>query len=473
MNTPSAFTYEANKAAVILKAKKIADRQPVHLIFLIDISDSMSDGKLDSVKKSIEFLLPLLTPDDMVTLTTFGNSSDTVLLANYTTPDNVSSILKKVNELKTDGMTNMSSALMTVMNGMRDDPNYNGNPGHKTGVLLLTDGHANMGVSNSEGLQDIISRLMSENPLLSLTTVGYGKSHNAELLRQMATVGNGSYNVVYTLEDIATTFGEVLGGLTTVVAQNVTIRFPLSVELLCKYNHKKTSDHVFVHIGDLYSEQEVVVPYINAIEQAILITGSDMSDFSKISESLTPVPLTSDDSTMKKIKLAEFRYRVSDVLQSKNRAETESLLTELRALPFVSDNLVQMMIDDCERLLEIAEGIHHSEATIQQHVAYLGLGRGLRSNPIEEEEEDPRAFPNIRAAAASGLLRRTRSAAGGGGGSPPLAPASTSYGFGSASIPPPLTRRRTANVDTTSSPFSNSRQSEYCSIMRNASTQEH
>ncbi len=249
------------RCAITCKGHASTTRQPVHLIFVIDTSDSMNDSilssqagfsKLQQVKKSIEFLLPLLTNTDFVSMISFGDTSSIHLERTVMNEDGKKRVQGILRDLRTDGCTNMSAGLLDVQEVIQPTS-------IKQGVLLLTDGHANMGVSTTSGLESIVNQMTNLNPSLTLTTIGYGKDHNAELLRSMAVVGSGSYNVVYNLEGIATTFGEVLGGLTTVVAQNVTIQLPYGSEVYSGYAKQMSGSHVTVKVGDIYAENEIVV----------------------------------------------------------------------------------------------------------------------------------------------------------------------------------------------------------------------
>lgn len=467
---------EQSKAAIVLKGASTTARQAVHLIFVIDISDSMQDGKLENVKRSVEHLLPLLTPNDMVSMIAFGDESTLVAKCVNATADGQARILDRLHRMHTMGCTNMSAALLDVLELMRDDPDASGSPGHKHGVLLLTDGHANRGVFQPDGLMSIIARLLTQFPNLSLTTVGYGKDHNTSLLRDAATTGGGSYNVVYSLENVATVFGEVLGGLTTVVAQNVKVVLPPHSLAQTAYATKVLQDDtVEIKVGDIYAENEIVILYSppTANQHSVKVTGVDMTDLDQIQDVLSVQP--AETPVPKTIELASFRFQVTELLKDALKQprpqdldlRANLLLSQLRALPYHLENIVQMMIDDVESVQEVAEAGGADllqSASIAQHAAYMGLGRGLRSSaPAGASDPDhdpnsPHGFAVGGMAQGSALLARSPS--------PP-------HVWGVSLAPSPtLQRRRTAQVDSTSSPFSNRVQATTSATLRAASTQE-
>jgi len=484
MDSTAVYLPTVGKAAITLRGAPSAQRQAVHIVFAVDTSDSMNDDdKLTSVKKSIEFILPLLTQDDLVSVVTFGESSEVILRQ---LPASDTSILYKVSSLETNGCTNLSAGLMSIRDciyapdistaelggvapsqpsspygdlelGIASNPPSPRadvelglvQPQRKVGVLLLTDGHANRGVSDSAGLKDIVNRILTDTPL-TLTTVGYGTDHNSELLTQMATDGTGSYNVVKNLEDVASVFGEVLGGMTTVVAQNITITLPPGSTPHTGYSTKTLTDgSIQIRVGDIYAENEIVVLFNAPPDSTIKVTGANMLTLAQINTTFTPAPI---GIVPKSIELASFRYEVSSVLKLATattqtpatlRSTASDLLTQLRALPYVTDQLVQMMIDDLERLLESLQsdqgGLGRMTSVLRQHAAYMDLSRGLRSAVDDDPHTPPRSMRGL----------------------------SVNTG------PPRIVRTRTANVDTTFSPFSNRIQRMATNTMRaNASQQD-
>lgn len=463
---PEADGVIKTNAALILKGQSTVQRQAVHMVFLVDISDSMSEGrKLDTVKQSLQFIVPLLTQDDMVSLVTFGDEAEILLKqvpASEQTP-----ILGKIRSLRTKGYTNMSGGLMCITDCLAalDRPNM------KTGVLLLTDGHANKGVSDMPGLKSIVRRLVELHPSLTLTTIGYGHDHQVDLLRDMAEVGGGSYNIVYTLESVATTFGEVLGGLTTVVAQNVEVRFPASAELKTGYGIRTNpAQEQIVRIGDVYADNEIIILFAAEQEITIRVTGHDMTTISGIDMNLQPsVPLSATQEVPKSIEIAMFRQEVSELLRQSVRDNAasspltqvaENLLTRLRNLSYASEQLIQMMIDDIEQLLvSLEQGPMPERITtnLVQHSAYLAMGRGLRSQM--PEEYDDIVHQTMSTPLRSNSMRPS---------SPPMPmPPATA----TATAGPALRHSRTANVDATVSPFSNPNQRRVTQTLRTMSSQ--
>ena len=380
----AAYRHTPTDVSVIVCGKATERRQPVHLIFVIDISDSMNENdKLSSVKRSIEYIIPLLTQDDKVSVITFGGDSQ--ILLNKAEPSD----LYIISGLVTNGSTNMSAALMNIKECVGSEL--------KECALILTDGHANKGVTTTEGIQEIIHSLIKDS--LTIATIAYGNSHNTELLKNIAVSGSGSYNIVYNLENVATVFGELLGGLTTLVAQNVTVHLPVGSVVKSGYATTLTATEVLVRIGDVYAENEIIVlAEVSPLAATARVTGYTMEDLHAYDQTtpFTQAPIT------KNIELAHYRYKVSRILVAKPyvKEKIQFLLEELYVSPYREESIVKIMIDDLEKLLE------RRNENLAQHSAYLSLGRGLRSI----QPDDPRntdVFDNTASPFSNTMQRRT------------------------------------------------------------------
>jgi Mg-chelatase subunit ChlD len=470
---PAAATDISIRGGVLLRGRPIADKRPVHLIFLIDTSGSMAGERLESVKRSLEFALKLLTSRDMVSIITFDDEAKTLVARQRTTPEAKPALEYKIQQIRDAGSTNMSAALMQARQVVGADLEL-GEGGAaaqtlKEGIILLTDGHANRGVMAVDGLGTIATTLLQERPGLTIATVGYGADHNTNLLTNLATAGGGSYNIVQSIEDVAKVFGDIMGGLSTVVAQNVTVILPPDVKPLTVYTTKKTADGTTeVNVGDLYAETEAVVLFeaSPAAVDRVRVVGDDMMTLAHEDQTVEVAAMEGEPN--RSLEIAYYRYQVAQILKSvaalptaaeanaiKGRAE--SLVETLKALAYASEGIIQMMIDDLERCLITLdaatararrpdEHIYLAATTTAgyaQHAAMTGLGRGLRSLMPEDAEEDPDTHAPVLPRPA-GLTAAT-----GAVGDPQMLAAAAGL---SAT---PSARQRTARVDATLTPFSN------------------
>ncbi len=449
------------QGGLILKGQTRHSRQPVHLLVLVDTSGSMDlENKLSSVQKSLQLMLELLSPEDRLSLVTFADDSKTFLTRAAPSNEERQAILYRIQKLKADGSTNMSAGLLEAR-ALVEPPTS----GRKQGLILLTDGHANIGVHTEEGLIEILKRIQSESPGLSLTTVAYGVDHNAEMLTNLAKAGGGAYNVVNTLEDVATVFGDILGGLISVSAQKVEVQLPPGAEAKTSFRTETdAAGMTTVYVGDLYADAEITILFKSSPSSGPLrVKGTDMTTLNPIDTICTPTLITSLEDVPISLVVAEYRQQVVDLLQrmrtDTHRSRTESLRTEIQTLiRTIQDQdrirthpLRPILLEDLEQALQRLDRGHDftqlETVEMAQHSAYLGMARGLRTqtsqvgrapSPVHRLRRARRMSPGIVGAAAALPP------------SPPLAAA-----------PPPM-----------ASPFANRMQTQLASAMRAMSTQE-
>lgn len=240
-------------------------RVPVDIIVVLDVSGSMSGSKLELCKTTISLLLQELRASDRFGLVTFGSTVKLEISTQELTKANRKKALAKIKTLETSGSTNMSGGIGMAAQEMKSIKS----PHQVRTVFLLTDGQANQGISDREDLvkytKDCLGSDAGEGPI-SIHCFGYGKDHDRRMLRDIsiATEG-GTYYYISNDSDVSSAFGDALGGVLSIVAQNtiVSLKVPqplsdLGVSIL-KVNHNKAvknSDGSYsVKLNDFYAEE--------------------------------------------------------------------------------------------------------------------------------------------------------------------------------------------------------------------------
>lgn len=80
-----------------------------------------------------------------------------------------------------------------------------------------------MGITDKGELLQCVSSALDNRHRVQIHTVGFGKDHDAELLQKIAGAGNGNYYFIESPDEIPTAFADVLGGISSVTAQNVEL----------------------------------------------------------------------------------------------------------------------------------------------------------------------------------------------------------------------------------------------------------
>lgn len=380
--------------ALKLNAPASTERIPTHFILLLDISESMADArKLENCKRCAELMLNFMSADDRISLITFGEEAHLHLKRVPADEAHKSSIQSTIKSLCVNGCTNLSAGLGYVREVCEGDV-------QKAGLLILTDGHANRGVSGSTELRRIVSGLRESFSHLSIHCVAYGADHNENLMRGIAEDNNGSYNVVSSIEDTAVAFGETLGGLMSCAFQNVVVELPLGT--VVKGPQKKTTvdGHIEVRLGDVYSGTKPLILFdmpsaACRMVDAVKIKGMRLPSLESFSIIPIQQMLVERD---KEIELTQLRYDCAALLEAIRvlRSPTDEQVTDMETRivtfeakvrdAFFDGNAVAGLLRgevitmrDLLRDVRTGRFGHHHDVTTAQRVTTLGLGRGFCS----------------------------------------------------------------------------------------------
>lgn len=245
---------ESQRLLVKAEGGRIEGRTPTHFICLLDVSGSMdADGRLRNCIDSLKYVVRFLTADDRFSLITFSDTAETKCSLVQMDAAGQASVLHTLNQIYTLGSTNLSSALERLTRILRAGSDLAGAP--KQGVLLLTDGYVNIGLTDEGGLTGMVSGFMTEFPRATLTAVGYGTEHNRDLLNAMTTRAAGTYNIVRDREDVASVFGAVMGSMVSCVGLNLRVLAPRGT-ILREERHMEDVEESLtaIALGDVYAE---------------------------------------------------------------------------------------------------------------------------------------------------------------------------------------------------------------------------
>jgi len=130
-------------------------------------------------------------------------------------------------------------------------------------ILLLTDGLANVGIRDTAGMVNLVKESLKAIPSASVFTFGYGKDHDSDMLRAISDVGKGVYYFVQAVDDIPSAFADCLGGLLSVVGQNILLKCDAVAGARIKKIHSRFPVQVLeegqryeVSVGDMYAEED-------------------------------------------------------------------------------------------------------------------------------------------------------------------------------------------------------------------------
>jgi Ca-activated chloride channel family protein len=202
-----------------LKAKDVRlDRQPTNLVFLVDVSGSMSSpDKLPLLKNGLKLLAAQLTENDKVTIVTYAGSTRVALSTTNGLEKNT--ILRAIEDLQAEGSTNGGSGIQmayaaAVSSFVRGGVNR---------VILATDGDFNVGITNTDELVKLIEEKAKSGVFLSVLGFGSG-NFNDSMMEKLADHGNGHYVYIDSLNEARKVLVDDIAGTLVTVAKDVKIQ---------------------------------------------------------------------------------------------------------------------------------------------------------------------------------------------------------------------------------------------------------
>ncbi|HUG28079.1 MAG TPA: VIT domain-containing protein [Gemmatimonadales bacterium] len=189
---------------LLLAPAASADRTviPRDLTLVVDVSGSMSGGKMEQARAALHQALGNLRSTDRFRLITFGSG-----VGHFrhgfapATPEALRVAGQFVDDLRAQGGTNIEGALQATF----ADPG--GTSGRLGVVLFMTDGVPTVGQQDPERLAALAGDRIAN---LRLFTMGVGHDVNTWLLDQLASEGRGAAEYVAPGADVEVAMGSVL-----------------------------------------------------------------------------------------------------------------------------------------------------------------------------------------------------------------------------------------------------------------------
>jgi Ca-activated chloride channel family protein len=241
-------------------------RRNLNLSLVIDRSGSMGGQPLYHALKAAESVVQQLTPEDIISVVVYDDIVKTVV--EPTPVRNQTGIQQALAQVYAGGLTNLAGGWLKgceyVKAGL-DSQKINR-------VLLLTDGHANVGLSDPQALTNTSAQKAEDG--ITTTTLGFAQGFNEDLLIGMARASQGNFYFIQSIDDATEVFGIELDSLRAVVGQNlqVTLELAPGVTLVDTLSLAQVSQNsqgqTLLTLGELYEGEDKLLGLSLRVTQA-------------------------------------------------------------------------------------------------------------------------------------------------------------------------------------------------------------
>ncbi|KAJ1403102.1 Zinc finger, RING-type [Sesbania bispinosa] len=245
-------------------------RAPVDLVTVLDVSGSMAGTKLALLKRAMGFVIQNLGSNDRLSVIAFSSTARRLFPLSRMTDSGRQMALQAVNSLVANGGTNIAEGLRKGAKIMEDRKEKN----PVASIILLSDGQDNYTVSGSGSGQPQPYHLLLPTSIsgrdnsgfqIPVHAFGFGTDHDASSMHSISEISGGTFSFIETEAVLQDAFAQCIGGLLSVVIQELQVAIEcihpdLSLvslkagsypSRLMADGHKGSID-----VGDLYADEE-------------------------------------------------------------------------------------------------------------------------------------------------------------------------------------------------------------------------
>ncbi|XP_022990257.1 uncharacterized protein LOC111487191 [Cucurbita maxima] len=246
-------------------------RAPVDLVTVLDISGSMAGTKLALLKRAMGFVIQNLSSSDRLSVIAFSSTARRLFPLRRMTDTGRQQALQAVNSLVANGGTNIAEGLRKGAKIMEDRREKNA----VSSIILLSDGQDTYTVSGSgvnqpqpnyQLLLPLSMHTKDESGFqIPVHSFGFGADHDASSMHSISEISGGTFSFIETEAVIQDAFAQCIGGLLSVVVQELQVAIECvhpnihlgSLKAGSYPSHLMAGGRTgFINVGDLYADEE-------------------------------------------------------------------------------------------------------------------------------------------------------------------------------------------------------------------------
>lgn len=372
-----------------LKAPSISQRQdnnrgwtqnsrvPVDLVTVLDVSGSMSGTKLALLKRAMGFVVQHLGPSDRLSVIAFSSTARRLFPLRRMTEAGRQQALQSINSLFSNGGTNIAEGLRKGAKVLLDRRWEN----PVGSIILLSDGQDTYtinsppsGINSQSNYQSLLPvSIRGTYVRVPVHAFGFGADHDASLMHSISENSGGTFSFIEAENVIQDAFAQCIGGLLSVVVQQLWLdvecvhpSLHMSSIKAGSYpkNMSASKRKGSISVGDMYAEEErdFLVTINIPVDESCCIEMSLLRVSCLYKDSITKEMVTLEEASQVKIQrpdIAEQLVVSIEVDRQRNRMCAAEAMAEARAAAEHGDLAGAVSIlDSCRKsLLESAASL--------------------------------------------------------------------------------------------------------------------
>ncbi|HSA60210.1 MAG TPA: VWA domain-containing protein [bacterium] len=252
---------------VDLEAPEASDlsraRRPTDFVIVLDRSGSMADyRKMEFAQKAIGSLINQLKTGDRFALVDFDSVVETPIPLTEVSESAKDRFRGEVLRITPRDGTNLGGGLIAGIDAIQSAGRRTGHPegtaSRAQRMILLSDGLANEGITDTAELGRIAARAVSGE--FALSTIGVGLDFNEDLMASIADHGTGNYTFLEDLSSLDKVLAQEFYGASRIYASQIKVKLDLSsgIEAVeaSGYPIEKEAGVAVIRPGHLYAGQK-------------------------------------------------------------------------------------------------------------------------------------------------------------------------------------------------------------------------
>lgn len=354
-------------------------RRPVNVALVIDISGSMGGAPLRHAIRAAQKVVDDLDEYDTVSVVLYDDTVFTLIEPTKVTDEQKKHLKDKLAKVRAGGLTNLSGGWLRGVELVKSAATSE----TIDRVLLLTDGIANVGITQDEVLIKTAAKMAEEG--VPTTTLGFDDYFNEDVLLEMARASGGNFYYIQSIDDAEDVFSFELQTMKAVAAQNLKLSIKTEDQIniddvLSIQRLHQSRELQNLELGDIYEDEDklvglrIKVPEFAAGEHQLLQVqytldivkdGVIVHEQGEVAVKALFGPLTAEIQTDVQMTLDFARLRIAAVKEDAiNLADKNEHATAQQKLNDLIDELNKAGLHEHFEIAEEIEQLRHYAARI-------------------------------------------------------------------------------------------------------------